>query len=78
MITMRQTLKLAPVLVLALFAVGTSVQVGCSGMILRSDDKPVDDGTREDWPEGGIAKCGDYGYRYGYAYGCDGYGGYRR
>ena len=71
---LRRALKLAPVLVLALFAIGTSLQVGCSGMVLRADGK--DDATVEDPIEGGTPCNYGYSYRYGfgYGYGCEGYG----
>jgi len=72
--SLRRSLKLTPVLLLALFAIGTSLQVGCSGIILNNG--AADDATVEDPVEGGSNNCiYGYGYRYGYGfgYGCEGY-----
>ncbi|HSO37512.1 MAG TPA: hypothetical protein VLT33_33535 [Labilithrix sp.] len=78
--SLTRHIKLAPVLLLALLAVGTSVQVGCGGSVdngAKSDDAlrenpPVPDGTGGD-PN----TCGGYGYGYGCGgYGYGGYGGY--
>ena len=45
--------KLGPVLLLALLAVGTSVQVGCGGIV--NNAAGTDDAIREDAGDGG---CG--------------------
>lgn len=73
--SLRTTFKLAPVIVLAALAIGTSLQVGCSGRILvAGQDASVDNGNTEDLPEPqpGCAKTPPY---YGYG-GYGGYGGY--
>ena len=73
MSSVSRHIKLAPVLLLALFAVGTSVQVGCGGSVESTGSS--DDAVRED-PAGDAPGCGSYGYGYGYGYGrgCSGYG----
>ena len=64
-------IKIAPVLLLSLLAIGNSVQVGCGGSIENNGKR--DDATRENAPDGsspGTGGCNPYGY----GYGCDGYG----
>jgi len=71
-------LKVAPVLILAAVAVGTSVQVGCGGSIERTGTG--DDATTENRDDNSAGYgCSPYSYSYGYGCGDYGYGyGYGR
>lgn len=73
MISLPNAVKLAPVLALALLAVGTSLQVGCRGVLMGVGldgggyGDSSDDAVSEDGPPTGCTY--GYAYRYGYSYG---------
>lgn len=74
MTSFARHIKLAPVLLLALLAVGTSLQIGCSGT--SEGTGTGDDALNENPSDPG---CSGYGYGYGSCSGGYGYGyGYGR